>query len=99
MTAQDIAAALIAAPRLTYDSLEPLREPPGVVQHRTRGGAWVGWVMVRHIPGLGQCSERPGALPPAETIPGCDNENCRKCPRNVAEAREVGAVFVDGGWS
>lgn len=38
MTAQDIAAALIAAPRLTYDSLEPLREPPGVVQHRTRGG-------------------------------------------------------------
>jgi len=26
MNAQDIAAALIAAPRLTYDSLEPLRE-------------------------------------------------------------------------
>ena len=26
MNAQDIAAALIAAPRLTFDSLEPLRE-------------------------------------------------------------------------
>jgi hypothetical protein len=64
-----------------------------------RAGAWVGWVMVRHVPGLGQCSLRQGALPPAETIPGCDNENCRSCPRNVAEAREAGAVFVDGGWS
>lgn len=64
-----------------------------------RAGAWVGWVMVRHIPGLGQCSERQGALPPATTIPGCDNENCRACPRNVAEALRDGAVFVEGGWS
>lgn len=64
-----------------------------------RGGAWVGWVMVRHIPGLGQCSSREGALPPATIIPGCDDGNCPLCPDKVADARARGFVFIEGGWS